>query len=262
MQKVTVGSVKTKSGQGGKSGTWTLVIVTGEDGAEFTSFDKKLTELGKGAVIELEPEITTKDGKTKVNIKEWKLISEGAPPATEEQHAGSGGGGSRGKDIDVINLEEAGRRFRQQVDRVSIERQSIYNGVVAIIPHYAEVKLQPDAATELNGLILEALKWGRQALKATAPTAQPEAKPAGTAASAQKPATTGTGTALPEFKDGVELFNYATKHGWKVDALKTALSVNNPTEIKDVKAAAAVIFGGKAKAKSTDPNDPEGIFNQ
>ena len=146
MQKVTVATVRTKSGTGGK-GPWTLVILTGEDGAEFTSFDKALEKLGKGAVIEVEPEVITKDGKTKVNIKEWKLISEGAPPGTaEEQRTGPGGGGGRGKDIDVINLEESGRRYRQNIDRISIERQSIYNGVVAIIPHYAEVKLQPEAA--------------------------------------------------------------------------------------------------------------------
>lgn len=75
MQKVTINNVKTKSGKNQK-GEWELVIITGEDGAEFTSFDKKLKDLQTGDVIEIEPEITTKDGKTKINIKEYKLVSQ------------------------------------------------------------------------------------------------------------------------------------------------------------------------------------------
>ena len=50
---------------------------------------------------------------------------------------------------------------------------------------------------------------------------------------------------LPEFKDGIGLVNYALEHGWKVEAVKKALGIKMPTDIKDVKSAAAVLFGGK-----------------
>ncbi len=251
MQKVTVANVRTKSGEGGKGGSWTLVIVTGEDGAEFTSFDKGLAELGKGAVIELEPEVVTKNGKTKVNIKEWKLISAGAPPTTEQEQTGGPGGGGRGKDREVIELEEQGRRYRQNIDRISIERQSVYNGVIAIIPHYHEIKLQPDAATELNGLIVEALKWGRQALRANPQQTGNTQPPVGKGTTGQKPAQTATGGQLPDFKTGVDLVNYATKQGMKIEDIKRTLSINNPTEIKDIKAAAAVLFSKKPETGGT-----------
>ena len=52
---------------------------------------------------------------------------------------------------------------------------------------------------------------------------------------------------LPEFANGVELFNYALKHRWKLLDLKSALSINNPAEIKDVKDAAAILFPDKFK---------------
>jgi len=263
MQRVTVANIKTKTGTGGR-GPWTLVILTGDDGAEFTSFDKALENLSKGTIIELEPEITTKDGKTKVNIKEWKLISEGTPPAPAGDQQTTEPGGERGgggyKNAEIVKFEELGRRYRQNVDRLSIERQSAYNGAISLIPHYASIKLQPEAAIELNGLILEALKWGRQAITATATLPEQkstEAQVNGTGKGAQKPAT--TDVALPVFKDGIELVNFAIKQGWRMDRIKETLSINNPTEIKDVKAAAAVLFSGKAKAK--DPNDPEGIFS-
>ncbi len=267
MQKVTVASVKTKSGEGGKSGTWTLVIVTGEDGAEFTSFDKALTDLGKGAVIELEPEITTKNGKTKVNIKEWKLVSEGAPPATaEEQRTGpGGGGGGRGKDMDVINLEEAGRRYRQNIDRISIEAQSALVEIGNMIR--AGLSGVPGVGPATDAVITPALlKQYQQVagriftnyLAGPVGTVPAESKPtttapAGTGAPGQKPAQTGTGVQLPEFKTGVELVNYATKQGHKIEDIKRTLSINNPTEIKDVKAAAALLFAGKKPVHEGDP---------
>ena len=47
---------------------------------------------------------------------------------------------------------------------------------------------------------------------------------------------------LPEFKNGTELVNYALKHGWKMDKIRTALGIETPADIKDVKAASAVLF--------------------
>ena len=45
-----------------------------------------------------------------------------------------------------------------------------------------------------------------------------------------------------EFKTGVELTNYALKHGFTLDKIKEYLSINNPIEITDVKAAKEVLF--------------------
>ena len=50
------------------------------------------------------------------------------------------------------------------------------------------------------------------------------------------------GNLLPAFKTGAELVNYALKNGWNMADIRIALSINNPTEIKDVEAAAKVLF--------------------
>ena len=95
MQKVKIGSVRTKSGEGGDGKKpWTLVIVTGDDGSEFTSFDRKLEALGPGSVIEIDPEIVNKNGKTKVNIKDYKVISEVAAAQGPGPAPGPTGGGA------------------------------------------------------------------------------------------------------------------------------------------------------------------------
>ncbi len=58
---------------------------------------------------------------------------------------------------------------------------------------------------------------------------------------------------LPDFEDNdagkSNLVNFATKHGWKWDDIRTALSINNPTEIKDVPAAVAILFPDKVKGE-------------
>lgn len=46
-----------------------------------------------------------------------------------------------------------------------------------------------------------------------------------------------------EYKDGVELVNAALKQGWKMPEIKKSLGIDKPTDIKDVSAAAKVLFG-------------------
>lgn len=133
MQKVTIKEIKTKTGTSGK-GKWTLVIITGEDGAEFTSFDASLEKYGPGSVIEIEPEVVTKDGKTKVNIKEWKLVSE-APAVTPKIAS---------KEDEMTKEEWA---ERERVKRRSIERQA-----AATIA----ATLQPVGMVNVDKLILDA----------------------------------------------------------------------------------------------------------
>lgn len=90
MQRLTVDTISTKSGTGKGNKTWTLIIVKGVDGIEATSFDTKLQSLGKGDVIDFEPELTSVDGKAKVNIKSWNTVSKAAvPPATVSPGVGA-----------------------------------------------------------------------------------------------------------------------------------------------------------------------------
>jgi len=76
--QVTVKDIKVKTGIS-KSGKnegkpWKLIIIIGEDGTEFTTFDAGAEEVGIGGVIELEPII--KAGK--INFTEFKIIRKGA----------------------------------------------------------------------------------------------------------------------------------------------------------------------------------------
>jgi len=75
MQKIKVADIKIKTGTGEK-GDWTNTTIIDDKGGRFSSFDKKLSKLNKGALIEAEIVI---DGKYN-NIKEWKLLEEGTVP--------------------------------------------------------------------------------------------------------------------------------------------------------------------------------------
>lgn len=113
MQKITVADIHIKTGTG-KKGSWTLTIITDTSGARFSGFDKKLVDIGKGAVIEAEIEI---DGDYN-NIKEWKLISEGSP-----QDSGTGGS--------QMSKDEWAEKDARE--RISIERQNAATNVCNLI---------------------------------------------------------------------------------------------------------------------------------
>ncbi len=76
--QVTVKDIKVKEGTtkaGANAGKlWKLIILTGQDGSEFTTFDASAQEVGIGGVIELEPVI--KAGK--INFTEFKIIQKGS----------------------------------------------------------------------------------------------------------------------------------------------------------------------------------------
>lgn len=81
MQTVNVADIKVKTGtvkDGAKAGEkWELIIIIGDDGSEFTTFDKKAKEVGIGGIIELEPVI--KAGKT--NFTKFNILKKGQAPA-------------------------------------------------------------------------------------------------------------------------------------------------------------------------------------
>ncbi len=80
--KVATGVVKSGQNQGNP---WKLVIITGEDGKEYTTFEASAETLTVGTVLKLDKvTITEKDGKTKHDFKEYVVVSEptgGASPA-------------------------------------------------------------------------------------------------------------------------------------------------------------------------------------
>ena len=81
MQTVNVTDIKVKTGvtkTGAKAGEpWELIIIIGDDGSEFTTFDKKAKEVGIGGVMELEPVL--KGGK--VNFTKFTITKKGQAPA-------------------------------------------------------------------------------------------------------------------------------------------------------------------------------------
>lgn len=80
MQQITVKEVRGPLGKGERK----FYAIKDEKGAEFTSFDAKLTNIKTGSVLEIECEISGKF----INIKEWKLISEPPAPAGEAMAVG------------------------------------------------------------------------------------------------------------------------------------------------------------------------------
>ena len=99
MQEVRVKEVKSKTGvtAAGKNAgkPWELVIIIGEDGSEYTTFDIGAKEVGTGGVIELEPVI--KNGK--VNFTKFNIKQKGA--------ASGGQGNGNGRDGHSIETQVA-----------------------------------------------------------------------------------------------------------------------------------------------------------
>jgi len=70
--EIKVKDIKVKTGttSSGKNAgkPWKLIIITGEDGSEFTTFDTGAEEVGVGGVIALEPII--KAGKVNFTVQD------------------------------------------------------------------------------------------------------------------------------------------------------------------------------------------------
>ncbi len=111
MQIVNVTDIKIKTGvtkTGAKAGEpWELIIIVGEDGSEFTTFDKAAKEVGIGGILELEPVI--KAGKT--NFTKFTIKKKGQAPV-----ASTNGGKA---DMTTEMWDE-----KQRIERDSIESQT------------------------------------------------------------------------------------------------------------------------------------------
>lgn len=83
-QKVSVVKVSVKSGTGAK-GPWTNTRITSDTNVVFSGFDKKLSYLKEGALIELdEVEVNDKGN----NILKWHLLEEGTGSGASSQNSG------------------------------------------------------------------------------------------------------------------------------------------------------------------------------
>jgi len=113
VQKITVADIKIKTGTGEK-GPWTNTAIIDEKGARFSSFDKKLSQLNKGSVIEAEVVV---DGKF-LNIKEFKILEEA--PASGEADTGAS----------QMSKEDWAKK--DAIERLSIEAQTAVKALIQL----------------------------------------------------------------------------------------------------------------------------------
>ncbi len=242
--KITVKEVAVvKTGTSGK-GDWELIKVTSDDGTGYTTFDKKAKQLNPGAVIDADVEL--KEGKA--SFKKFEIIS------NPEGGAASTNGGGYKKDLEGLKIEYQLKAQLQAIERASIEAQTAYNGAIKLLTDSKILQSTLPAGAPL--LIEAALQWGILKLS-PGPTIVVKYKEADGLISKVEPESTTTERILPLFKDGVELVNYAMKNGYALAKIKEVLSINKPTEIKDVPAAIAILY---PDAKTKDP--AEGLWEE
>ncbi len=109
MQTVNVADIKVIDGitkSGPKEGEkWELIIIIGDDGSEFTTFDRKAKEVGIGGVIELEPVL--KGGK--VNFTKFTITKRGQAQAPGPTSTGFTNGDSPEKRKSIEDQTRAER---------------------------------------------------------------------------------------------------------------------------------------------------------
>lgn len=155
--QITVKDIKVKEGlvkAGRNEGKpWKLIILIGEDGTEFTTFDASAQEVGVGGVIELEPII--KAGK--INFTEFSIISKGqAPPPPS----------TNGKPDMTPDMWAE----KDKYTRLSIESQVAFKGVMEA---FTAGKLDKDLI-----LVRAALDWAMIRLGGQVLAAKPARKAA------------------------------------------------------------------------------------
>lgn len=149
MQTVKVKEIQSHPGtvKSGKNigNPYELIVIVGEDGSEFTTFDTAIKEVGEGGVLEIEPEV--KNGKT--NIKPgYKIVSKGSSPVPVPAAAA--------KTSPDMSKEDWERK--QMVERASFEAQTAFKGVVDMV---VAIFSMPDKGLppELYNVYEHALAW-------------------------------------------------------------------------------------------------------
>jgi len=197
--QVTVKDIKVKEGTtkaGPNTGKpWKLIILIGEDGTEFTTFDASAQEVGVGGIIELEPVI--KAGK--INFTDFKIIQKGsfqAPPPPRPE------GTAPAMTPDMWDK-------KQQVERHSIETQTIFKGIMELAKACIEKETNIGSMVKFNPVYDAALDWAMAHF-----TGEKPAKPAATKPTPQPPQRA-TGASKEDlsslvFPDAGKLLTYLT----------------------------------------------------
>ncbi len=125
MQTITVKDIRvktgiTKSGQN-EGKPWELVIIIGQDGSEFTTFDTAVKDVGIGGVLEAEVEV--KNGKT--NIKSFRILTKGT--ASAPVAAGPAPQANGFPDMSKEDWAE-----KQRIERASFEAQTAFKGLMEV----------------------------------------------------------------------------------------------------------------------------------
>lgn len=197
MQIVNVTDIKIKTGvtkTGAKAGDpWELIIIIGDDGSEFTTFDKAAKEVGIGGIIELEPVI--KAGKT--NFTKFTIKKKGQALAPSA----------------ISNGEET------PVKRQSIEDQNRAGHITNL---WIAGKITDD-----DSLVKKLRTWLD---KLGDPVTAKKSEPAPETTSKQ-PSAEGNGA--PPLKNVGELFARAAKFGLSTRDVCEAAGVGKREDIKD-----------------------------
>ncbi len=147
MQIVNVADIKVKEGvtaEGTRAGQkWQLVIITGDDGSEFTTFDIKAKEVGIGGVIELEPVI--KNGKT--NFTKFTIKKKGVAPVPA---ATIGGDDSPVKRNSIENQSRAERITELWIAGKIADDDSLVTKLRAWLDQLGSAKAEPKAELVTN----------------------------------------------------------------------------------------------------------------
>ena len=153
MQKVKVAEIKGPLGRGEQK----FYAIKGEDGAEFTTFNTKIAEVPLNSIINIEPKVVSKGGKTYVNFDEYEIVEKGTESV-------NGGSTSFKRDTDAIKLEYQLRSRLQDLKNLSIDGQTAFNGIVSM------VNTGKGVDAEIYGLACE---WAKRKLTATMATVPP-----------------------------------------------------------------------------------------
>ena len=216
MQQVKVKDIKSKTGEvktGARAGQpYELVIIIGEDGSEFTTFDTAIKEVGIGGTLELDAVI--KNNKT--NITKFTIIEKGsAAPAPGPKTNGK-------PDMSKDDWAE-----KDRLERWSRECNTCFMGIPDLL------KVEPTERIRESEVYNAALDWAMAHFNG-----QPAPK-----AKTEKPKTTADKDfpeLFPEttFKNVGEFLTRVTKElGITSTAICEKLGVKDVKEIADYQAA-------------------------
>jgi len=229
--QLTVKSTKIGRTGTNEKGDWELIVVTSDDGTDYTTFHKGAKNLLPGTVIEV-GEVIIKNNKH--SFKEYTVISAPTVPVVPV---------SNGHGMTPELWSE-----KDKLQRQSIETQVCFKGIIelAASPNFEQWD-------KLNLALDAALDWALahfQPVKGMPKVEKPQSDKA-----VNKPVTD-----PGEFKDLGDFLTKVTKvTKLKRDEICTMLSINDVTEITDYAKDWAILTGKKPEAAEGGKVTPENL---